>query len=444
MPVDSGAQKNHALQGASKSTVSTGEKKENIGFQDVMDTLLQGNACKEGNQQQVKAGQHVDENYCDSKSEDSESQKDTDQMLGSSGNDTKCIAGWVPPQLIASNQVNPKRDAASLQTGISDVSGSNTQSTQSIWSFASIDAANGTASAAVNKQKAGAVNAPLLTSSMQSTDSIKPASDNQTESQTVKGDNNGKSSKSISSSLESGWCKIDQILVNAVSSNAANGKKDDNMPGQLWDSGGAVTDPSDKKDAEALKSVDGMADKTTYMPIDKPSDGIQVSQSGVDKHTYHINNAQSAVDKTGFDLSNQIVRAAKLQVSNGGGDLYLRLDPPQLGMLHMNVSSHEGSLTAHIYASTESAKQMLEADVKSLRDILHNAGITVDAINISMDDKQSGDWNLQSNSQNRWGETSGRGGNRHSGLVTSSMDGQNISLNDNSPVLLAGLFDFFA
>lgn len=83
-------------------------------------------------------------------------------------------------------------------------------------------------------------------------------------------------------------------------------------------------------------------------------------------------------------LISQIVQSAKVHIMDGGANMTLRLDPPHLGVLQMSVSVQQGSVVANLQTSTEAARQVLQADLQSLRQALADVGMTVDAINISM------------------------------------------------------------
>jgi len=80
----------------------------------------------------------------------------------------------------------------------------------------------------------------------------------------------------------------------------------------------------------------------------------------------------------------QIVRAAKIHLVDGGASMTLRLEPPHLGTVQMSVSAQQGVVTANLQASTQTAKHVLEADLSLLKQSLADAGIVVDSINVSV------------------------------------------------------------
>ncbi|MDO8585666.1 MAG: flagellar hook-length control protein FliK [Armatimonadota bacterium] len=99
--------------------------------------------------------------------------------------------------------------------------------------------------------------------------------------------------------------------------------------------------------------------------------------------------------EVGFRVINQIVRAAKTRLFDGGAEMTLRLDPPHLGSVRMSVTAAEGTVTAVLRTSTESARQLLQADIAVLKETLARSGINVDAIDVSVGAGPDQGWNLQ-------------------------------------------------
>jgi len=93
-------------------------------------------------------------------------------------------------------------------------------------------------------------------------------------------------------------------------------------------------------------------------------------------------------------MIHQIVTTAKLTSFADGASMSMRLDPPQLGTVQLDVTSRGGSVTAHLQTSTLAAKQMLESDLPALKQSLAESGINVDSINVSV-----GNGNLAHNPQ---------------------------------------------
>ena len=114
----------------------------------------------------------------------------------------------------------------------------------------------------------------------------------------------------------------------------------------------------------------------------------------------------------GAKMINQIVRSAKVHLFDGGAGMTLRLDPPVLGTLQMNVTATEGNVTANFQTSTEAAKHILEANMSSLKQSLTDAGINVDSINVSVGGNPNQNWNFHGGAQQGQNRQRSQGNNR--------------------------------
>lgn len=96
----------------------------------------------------------------------------------------------------------------------------------------------------------------------------------------------------------------------------------------------------------------------------------------------------------------QIVRSAKAHVFDGGGEMVMRLEPAHLGSIRMSVTADHGIVTAHLKAGTESVRQVLEAEIVTLRQSLAESGIHVDTISVSVGDNLGEGWNWHASQHN--------------------------------------------
>ena len=137
----------------------------------------------------------------------------------------------------------------------------------------------------------------------------------------------------------------------------------------------------------------------------------------------------------------QIVRAAKVNLVDGGATISLRLDPPHLGTVQMTVTAQQGVVTANLQTSTETAKQVLEADLALLRQSLSEAGIVVDTVNVSVGSGGEYDRLMHGGAQ---GGRPGHGprGNAGSGNAYGAEENDNARSTDRS--VSAGALDYMA
>jgi len=138
---------------------------------------------------------------------------------------------------------------------------------------------------------------------------------------------------------------------------------------------------------------------------------------------------------------NQIVRAAKVHLFEGGGNVALRLEPPHLGTVHMTVTAANGAVTAAIQTSTESAKQVLESDLAGLKQALGDAGVKVDSINVSVGGSSDQSWNPHAGANGWPAEGRGRGA-----WHAPSYPGPELAPEPTNPVrlLASSRFDYLA
>ncbi|MFQ5329839.1 MAG: flagellar hook-length control protein FliK [Thermodesulfobacteriota bacterium] len=109
---------------------------------------------------------------------------------------------------------------------------------------------------------------------------------------------------------------------------------------------------------------------------------------------------------------------------DGIGKASIRLDPPSLGRLQIEIVMKDSMARAHIVAEHESVKELIEQNLATLKDALAKEGISVNDLTVSLDSRGS-----ESSDGMRWGEqgeTEGWGGtdsNHHAGARIPSITG---------------------
>ncbi len=78
----------------------------------------------------------------------------------------------------------------------------------------------------------------------------------------------------------------------------------------------------------------------------------------------------------------QVVRAIRVDLSEGRSEMHMRLDPPDLGQLQVRLVSEGGAVTARFHAETETVRALLESQLPALREALSEAGIKVQQFNV--------------------------------------------------------------
>jgi flagellar hook-length control protein FliK len=85
-------------------------------------------------------------------------------------------------------------------------------------------------------------------------------------------------------------------------------------------------------------------------------------------------------------------RVAKaVQMANErGGALQLRLSPPELGSLRLQLTVHDGVMTASLEAESPAARQLLLDHLPSLRERLAEQNIRIDRFDVDVRQENSG------------------------------------------------------
>lgn len=78
--------------------------------------------------------------------------------------------------------------------------------------------------------------------------------------------------------------------------------------------------------------------------------------------------------------------AERVRVHNflEGSSIEMQLNPENLGKMYVNISAKQGMIHAQIAATNETVKEALESQVHELRETLQQAGVKVDAIEVTI------------------------------------------------------------
>lgn len=101
-------------------------------------------------------------------------------------------------------------------------------------------------------------------------------------------------------------------------------------------------------------------------------------------------NTQSAQQVTQYtsvnssEIINQIVEQARVNVNSEEINIQMQLNPENLGKVYLNVSEKEGIVNAHLTVTNEIVKQALETQMVALKENLVQAGVKVDAIEVTV------------------------------------------------------------
>lgn len=108
--------------------------------------------------------------------------------------------------------------------------------------------------------------------------------------------------------------------------------------------------------------------------------------------------SQTASQVDVADIMRQIAEYSKVAVNNQATTIEMQLNPQNLGKLYMEVTSKNGEVSAHIIAQNEVVKEALENQLVELRQNLNQAGIKVEAVEVTVESHEF-ERNLEQNAK---------------------------------------------
>lgn len=179
-----------------------------------------------------------------------------------------------------------------------------------------------------------------------------------------------------------------------------------------------VKEEVSEKTAQHVKTEDVVVEKTTMEQSSFTSnqnsegDSLLNHQSNSENILLNQSNTftQSVADvaQTQFasylstdtvQIMEQIVHQMKVTIAPETTSMEMQLNPENLGKVYVNISSQEGVINAQFHATNEIVKEALETQIATLRENLNQAGVKVDAIEVTIASHEF-ERNLEQNQQN--------------------------------------------
>ncbi len=103
-----------------------------------------------------------------------------------------------------------------------------------------------------------------------------------------------------------------------------------------------------------------------------------------------IDNSQmsSYLNTNTMEIIKQIVEQVKVNVTTETKTMEMQLNPENLGRIHVSISEENGVVNAQFTATNELVKEALESQLATLRENLNQAGVKVDAIEVTVETHQ--------------------------------------------------------
>jgi len=137
-----------------------------------------------------------------------------------------------------------------------------------------------------------------------------------------------------------------------------------------------------------IEVLETPVDQTTAGPA---LAGSQYAVNTKDLSGQAVNDAAPTASASVADIPDTIRTAAE----NGTRHLVVRLDPPDLGQVHIRLRMSQGVLTAELKVDSGSTKDVFTTALPQIRASLENAGIKVGELNIDLREEYGGDQDAQ-------------------------------------------------
>lgn len=118
-------------------------------------------------------------------------------------------------------------------------------------------------------------------------------------------------------------------------------------------------------------------------------------------------------------IINQIADKMTVRTTGAQNEVHIKLDPPSLGTVRMNITTSGDSVRTVIVAENQAVKQVIESNFNQLRDAMSEQGLKVDSFTVTVGG--------ESNDQNSSGESMAKENNQSSFEQVASNEADNNS-----------------
>lgn len=166
-----------------------------------------------------------------------------------------------------------------------------------------------------------------------------------------------------------------QSLVNENQNNNLNDSKQNEE--QFGDTSSDVFEESssDKKNSTKTNAFERTIEQSI---VTNPNTNISTNQIDT------LNSIDTYLSVDTMEIIEQIVENTKVLVDTETTTMQMQLNPENLGKIYLNISSKEGSVNAQMMVTNEAVKEALEAQIAMLKENLNQAGVKVDAVEVTI------------------------------------------------------------
>ena len=173
----------------------------------------------------------------------------------------------------------------------------------------------------------------------------------------------------------------DKAVVNVATTNQTNDTSDDageSLADSKNQNQSLTFTKNDKHESVKDNSVRGDAQANAFNANVNNLNPQEVSLAPLGENTQSLSSTQ-------LDVINQINEYMKTQIKADMSTLEMQLNPANLGAVNVALSSKDGNVTAQFTTQSELVKAALESQIMILKENLEQAGVKVNAVEVSVE-----------------------------------------------------------
>ena len=159
----------------------------------------------------------------------------------------------------------------------------------------------------------------------------------------------------------------------------------------------------DQKDSKSSEFQQGQDSQGNSLLNHNSNENIVITQTtanvGQAFESQSVQQFSSYLSADTVQIMEQIVQQMRVTISSEITTMEMQMNPENLGKVYVNISSEEGVVNAQFHATNELVKEALEAQVATLRESLNQAGVKVNAIEVTIASHEF-ERNLEQNHKN--------------------------------------------
>jgi flagellar hook-length control protein FliK len=146
------------------------------------------------------------------------------------------------------------------------------------------------------------------------------------------------------------------------------------------------------EDERTVKGLEGFGTLTPKMPISK-----------AEQYVIHVNPSgnNTGADQQFMKQFQNIMKNSLFEKQSGSQQLLIRLHPEHLGSLTVKLTQANGEMVARLFATSAAAKDLIEGNLHQLKSVLSSQNITLDKIEVNIQNDAERDLFDQKNNDGR-------------------------------------------